>query len=81
MAATIATLAPAMPIDLTKPSGNTVSVASATATVAAENATVRPAVTIVVRAAVRGSAPWRSSSRKRVTRNSCSRSPARVRGR
>jgi hypothetical protein len=57
IAATIATLAPAIPIDWAKPSGNTVSVASATATVAAEKATVRPAVAIVVRTAAAGSAP------------------------
>ena len=59
-----------MPIERAKPSGKTVSVASATATVAAENATVRPAVAIVARTAARGSAPPASSSRKRVTRNS-----------
>ena len=70
IAATTATLAPAMPIDCAKPSGKTVSVASAAATVAAEKTTVRPAVAIVVRTAARGSAPFASSSRKRVTRNS-----------
>ena len=66
----MATLAPAIPIERAKPSGKTVSVASATATVAAEKATVRPAVAIVARTAARGSAPPASSSRKRVTRNS-----------
>ena len=70
MAAITATIAPAIPIDWAKPSGKTVNVASAAATVAAENATVRPAVTMVARTAVCVSAPAASSSRKRVTRNS-----------
>ena len=69
-AATIATLAPAMPIERAKPRGKTVSVPSAAATVTAENATVRPAVAIVVRTAACRAAPPASSSRKRVTRNS-----------
>ncbi len=60
-AATTATVAPAMPIDWRKPSGKTVSVASATATVAAEKTTVRPAVLIVVRMAA-AVAPWRATS-------------------
>ena len=60
-AATTATVAPASPMDLMNPSGNTVSAASATATVLAENATVRPAVRIVVSTApVVG--PWAASS-------------------
>jgi len=63
MPATTATDAPARPIDCAKPSGKTVSVANATATVAAENATVRPAVRIVVATAACGSAPACSSSR------------------
>ena len=68
--ATTATTAPAMPIDFRKPSGKTVRVASAIATVAEEKAMVRPAVAIVVRIAARPG-PWRaSSSRKRVTRKS-----------
>ncbi len=57
----MATVAPAMPIDFRKPCGNTVSVISAAATVAAEKATVRPAVAIVVRMAPVGARP--SSSR------------------
>ena len=61
VAATTATIAPAMPIDLMKPSGNAVSAARATATVAAENATVRPAVRIVVVMAPRVG-PWAASS-------------------
>ena len=40
-----------MPIDFRKPSGNTVRVIIAAATVTALNATVRPAVLIVVRTA------------------------------
>ena len=66
--ATIATAAPAIPIDFRKPSGNTVSVISASATVTALNATVRPAVCIVVRTA--SGLSLASSSRKRVTRKS-----------
>ena len=60
-AATAATVAPAIPIDFRKPCGKIVSVMSAAETVAAENATVRPAVAIVVRMAP-GVAPWTSSS-------------------
>ena len=68
--ATSATTAPAIPIDCRKPSGKTVSVIRAKATVTALKATVRPAVAIVVRTAP-APGPWRSSSsRKRVTRNS-----------
>ena len=62
-AATSATVAPAMPIDFRKPCGNSVSVISATATVTAENATVRPAVFSVVRSASGVAPPPRSSSR------------------
>ena len=46
-----ATTAPAIPIDFRNPSGKTVSVISASATVTALKATVRPAVRIVVRTA------------------------------
>ncbi len=60
-AATIATTAPAIPIDLRKPCGNSVSVASAQATVTAENSTVRPARIIVVTMASPTSAPPASS--------------------
>jgi hypothetical protein len=60
-AATTATIAPAMPIDFTKPSGKTVRVIIAAATVAAEKATVRPAVRMVVATAC-GVAPWTSTS-------------------
>jgi len=70
VAATAATVAPAIPIDLRNPCGNTVSVISAHATVAAEKATVRPAVRIVARIAAGGSAPPASSSRRRVTSRS-----------
>ena len=50
-----------MPIDLMNPSGKTVSAISATATVAAEKATVRPAVRMVVRTAP-AVGPWAASS-------------------
>ena len=70
MPATMATLAPARPMDCAKPSGNSVSVPSAAATVAAEKTIVLPAVFIVVTTAACGSAPLASSSRNRVTRNS-----------
>jgi hypothetical protein len=60
-AATTATIAPAIPIDLMKPRGNVVSAARATATVVAEKATVRPAVRIVVVIAPRVG-PWSASS-------------------
>ncbi len=69
-AATSATTAPAIPIDLRKPCGNSVSVASAQATVIAENTTVRPARDIVMPIASRTPAPPASSSRYRVTMNS-----------
>ena len=42
---------------------------SATATIAAENSTVLPAVAVVLRTAVRTSLPSSSSSRKRDTMN------------
>jgi hypothetical protein len=61
--ATIATAAPAIPIDCRKPCGNRVSVASAQATVAAEKSTVRPACAIVVAIASSTPAPRASSSR------------------
>ncbi len=48
-------------------SGNTASDMSATATVAAENTTVRPAVAIVRRTAPGTSRPVPRSSRKRLT--------------
>ena len=70
MPATSDTAAPAMPIDFRKPSGKTVSVISAKATVTALKATVRPAVFIVVRTALAPGPCWVSSSRKRVTRKS-----------
>ena len=57
--ATRATTAPAMPIDFRKPSGKTVSVIRAVATVTALKATVRPAVLTVVRMApAPGSLAW-----------------------
>ena len=62
-AATTATTAPAMPMDLRKPSGKTVRVAIATATVAAEKTTERPAVRIVVRDRLGGGARAATSSR------------------
>jgi phage tail sheath gpL-like len=62
-AATSATVAPAMPIDFRKPSGNTTSVASAHATVTAEKQTVDPARPIVVRSASCSDAPPASSWR------------------
>ncbi len=63
MAATTATVAPASPMDLMNPRGKTVSAASATATVLAEKATVRPAVRIVVRIAPADGPCAASSSR------------------
>ena len=69
IAATMATTAPARPIDFTKPCGKTVRVIMAAATVAAENSTVRPAVRMVTPMASRGSVPESSSSRKRVRTN------------
>ncbi len=62
-AATIATTAPAIPIDFRKPCGNSVSVDNAHATVIAENKTVRPARDIVIPIASRTPAPRASSSR------------------
>jgi hypothetical protein len=59
-----------MPIDFRKPIGKTVRVARATATVAAEKTTVRPAVRIVVRTAPRVGPCRSSSSRYRLSRNS-----------
>ena len=61
-AATIAVAAPAIPIDFRNPCGNSVSVASAQATVTAENSTVRPARIIVVAMASPTSAPAGNSS-------------------
>ena len=58
-----ATTAPAIPIDFKKPCGNSVSVASAHATVTAENKTVRPARDIVMPIASPTPAPRASSSR------------------
>ena len=60
-AATMATTAPAMPMDLRKPSGKTVRVIIATATVAAEKTTERPAVRMVT-AIASGVAPTRATS-------------------
>ena len=48
---------PAIPIDFKNPCGNSVSVASAQATVAAENSTVRPARIIVIAIASPTSSP------------------------
>ena len=63
IAATSATIAPAIPIDFRKPSGNTTSVASAHATVTAEKQTVDPARVIVARSACCSVAPSASSWR------------------
>ena len=62
-AATIATMAPAIPIDFKNPSGNTTSVASAHATVTAEKQTVAPARVIVARSACCSDAPSANSWR------------------
>ncbi len=69
-AAITAVIAPAIPIDFRKPWGNSISVISAQATVAAEKSTLRPARASVRPIAARGSAPAASSSRYRVTMNS-----------
>ena len=69
-AAISATAAPPIPIEYRNRCGNTVSDASAAATVTDENSTVRPAVASVRRSAADVSG-WRSSSsRKRETTNS-----------
>ncbi len=60
-AATTATTAPAMPMDVRKPRGKTVRVAIATATVAAEKTTERPAVRMVT-AIASAVAPRRATS-------------------
>ncbi len=61
---------PPYPIDLRNTCGNTSSPASDTATVTAENATVRPAVRNVLVTAVCTSSPRPISSRNRLTMNS-----------
>ena len=69
-AATRATTAPPMPIDLRNCCGKTTSESIAAATVRALKTTVRPAVAIATLTAPCTSRPVLSSSRKRDTRNS-----------
>ena len=69
-AATRATTAPPMPIDLRNCCGKTTSESMAAATVSALNTTVRPAVDIATLIASCTSRSAPSSSRKRDTRNS-----------